>query len=94
MRAELGIDDCELTGVGEFVYFALLADGLMEHELDHVLIGRWNGSARPDPLEVAETRWIDRQALLSAMDAAPADYTAWLRWVVEHACGIEGAHAA
>lgn len=94
LSAELGIDDCELTGVGEFVYFALLADGLVEHELDHVLVGRWNGSARPDPLEVAETRWIDREALLSAMDATPSDYTAWLRWVVQQACGSEGAHAA
>jgi isopentenyl-diphosphate delta-isomerase len=94
LSAELGIKDCELTGVGEFVYFALLDDGLVEHELDHVLIGRWNGHASPDPLEVAETRWIDREALRSDMNEKPAEYTAWLRWVVDHACGGEGAHAA
>lgn len=90
LRAELGISDCVLTGVGEFVYFALLDDGLMEHELDHVLIGRWNGAATPDPLEVAETRWIDREALLLEMDAKPTDYTAWLRWVVREACEHDG----
>lgn len=94
LSAELGIDDCELTGVGEFVYFALLGDGLVEHELDHVLIGRWNGKASPDPMEVAETRWMDRDALLMEMDAKPTEYTAWLRLVVKHACGNEGALAA
>ena len=94
LSAELGIDDCALTGVGEFVYFALLDDGLVEHELDHVLIGRWNGSASPDPLEVAETRWIDRDTLLTEMNAKPAEYTAWLQWVVQRACGNDGAVAA
>jgi isopentenyl-diphosphate delta-isomerase len=94
LSAELGIDDCQLTGVGEFVYFALLDDGLVEHELDHVLIGRWNGSTRPDPVEVAETRWMDREALLLDLNAKPAEYTAWLRWVVQHACRNEGALAA
>ena len=94
LNAELGIDDCQLTGVGEFVYFALLDDGLVEHELDHVLIGRWNGKASPDPREVAETRWMDREALLADMNAKPTEYTAWLRWVVQRACGNEGSLAA
>lgn len=94
LSAELGIEDCELTGVGEFVYFALLDDGLVEHELDHVLIGRWNGHATPDPLEVAETRWIDRDALVNDLNAKPGEYTAWLGWVVQHACGGDGVRAA
>ena len=94
LSAELGIGDCDLTGAGEFVYFALLQDGLVEHELDHVLVGRWNGDTSPDPLEVAETRWMDRDALLLDMNAKPTEYTAWLRWVVQHACGSAGAVAA
>ena len=94
LSAELGIDDCELTAVGEFVYFALLDDGLVEHELDHVLIGRWNGKTSPDPAEVAETRWMDRDALLTDMRAKPSEYTAWLRWVVQHACRDQGGLAA
>ena len=91
LSAELGIGDCDLTAAGEFVYFARLDDGLLEHELDHVLIGRWNGKAIPDPVEVAETRWMDREALLTDMIAKPTEYTAWLRWVVQHACRSEGA---
>lgn len=94
LSVELGIDDCVLTGVGEFVYFAVLRDGLVEHELDHVLIGRWNGHAVPDPLEVAETQWVDRDALLTDMEARPAQYTAWLRWVIQQACRHEGVLAA
>jgi isopentenyl-diphosphate delta-isomerase len=91
---ELGIDDCVLKGVGEFLYFARLEGGLVEHELDHVLIGRWNGLAAPDPSEVAETRWIERDDLMNELETRPTEYTAWLRQVVQHACRHEGGLAA
>jgi isopentenyl-diphosphate delta-isomerase len=83
---ELGIEGCGLTRVTEFLYFAELEGGLVEHELDHVLIGRWNGAANPDPFEVAETRWIQPAALLEELVHAPDRYTAWTRRVVDHAC--------
>ena len=91
---ELGIEDCVLTRAGEFTYFAYLEGGLVEHELDHVLIGRWNGSAAPDPSEVAETRWVDRADLLSELETRPAEYTAWLGQVIQHACRHEAGFAA
>ena len=83
---ELGIEGCGLTRVADFLYFAELEGGLVEHELDHVLIGRWNGAATPDPGEVAETRWIDRDVLFEELVRAPDRYTAWTRRVVDHAC--------
>ena len=86
LSAELGIEDCGLTRVTDFVYFAELDGGLVEHELDHVLIGRWNGSPRPDPLEVAEIRWIDRDALFENLASDPDRYTAWTERVIGHAC--------
>jgi isopentenyl-diphosphate Delta-isomerase len=91
---ELGIADCRLTRVTEFLYFAELEGGLVEHELDHVLIGRWNGAARPDPFEVAETRWIDCAALQAELVHEPGRYTAWTEQVIDHACRHQRALSA
>jgi isopentenyl-diphosphate delta-isomerase len=94
LRDELGIEGCSLTRVTEFLYFAELDGGLVEHELDHVLVGRFNGRARPDPLEVAETRWIELAALLDELLQAPDRYTAWTRRVIDHAVTHERALSA
>jgi len=53
------------------------------------LIGRWNGPANPDPGEVAETRWIDRDLLFEELVQDPDRYTAWTGRVVGHACRHE-----
>jgi isopentenyl-diphosphate delta-isomerase len=87
---EMGIEGCGLTRVTEFLYFAELDGGLVEYELDHVLIGRWNGPTNPDPGEVAETRWIDRDLLFEELVQDPDRYTAWIGRVVGHACRHEG----
>lgn len=82
---ELGIEAGELTRVSDFVYYAELDDGLVEHELDHVVIGDWNGSITPDPTEVAATRWIGWDVLVAELSASPARYTQWTWSVVRHA---------
>jgi isopentenyl-diphosphate delta-isomerase len=86
LRDELGIVGCGLTRVAAFSYRSELGNGLVEHEVDHVLIGRWNGPANPDPREVMETRWVERSALLADLARAPGRYTAWVGAVVLHAC--------
>ena len=86
---ELGITGCELDSVSHFVYRADLAGGLVEYELDHVLIGRWNGIATPNPTEVMETRWVERGQLLQALAKTPGQYTAWTLDVVFRACWHE-----
>ena len=83
---ELGIQDCDVTPVDHFVYFAELEGGLVEHELDHVVVGRWNGTATPDPREVSETRWVEQDRLLQELAEQPGRFTAWVRSVVYHAC--------
>jgi isopentenyl-diphosphate delta-isomerase len=89
LSAELGIRGCGLTRVTRFLYFAELDGGLVEHELDHVFVGRWNGSASPDPLEVAEIQWMERHVLLEELARAPDRYTAWTERVIGHACRFE-----
>jgi len=85
LRQELGIADCELTSASEFLYYARVDDGLVEHELDHVLVGEWSGEVSPDPSEVSAIRWIDRAALLGELADRPSLFTPWTERVALHA---------
>jgi len=87
LEDELGIGGCQLLLAGQFVYFAELADGLVEHELDHVLIGRWTEAVRPNPAEVSEIQWLEPGFLRSDLEQAPAAYTAWAAKVIDVALG-------
>src|SRR4051812_13717578 len=74
---ELGID-CPLQAVARFPYRAELEGGLGEHEIDHVLAGRWSGTPRPDPAEVEAWRWISPAELEAELSDDPSRFTAWL----------------
>ncbi len=69
--------DCNLTDSFSFVYFAVLGGGLIEHELDHVLIGSSNDDPRPDPAEVEEWRWSDIDSVSELLEANPAAFSVW-----------------
>jgi isopentenyl-diphosphate delta-isomerase len=86
LSAELGIEGAQLTRVCDFVYFAELGGGLVEHELDHVVIGQWTGPIAPEASEVRETRWIEPEALFVELATDRDRYTAWTDRVVRHAC--------
>jgi isopentenyl-diphosphate delta-isomerase len=89
LRDELGIDVPNVRRVDQFMYRADLEGGMVEHELDHVVVGSWNGDVEPNPSEVWETRWIHVHQLLAELVSAPSRYTAWLRGVIFHACRHE-----
>jgi isopentenyl-diphosphate delta-isomerase len=86
LSEELGIGGLGLERVSQFVYRAEVGGGLVEHELDHVLIGQWNGEVRPDPSEVSATRWVEPPILFAELRDLAGGFTAWMRTVVSHAC--------
>ena len=67
-----------------FIYRAELEGGLIEHELDHVFIGEFEGTIAPNPSEVIEYRWLDLAALKHDLQARPENYTAWLKLALDH----------
>lgn len=79
LRHELGVVSCDLKTAGCFVYKCLVTDGLVEHEHDQLFFGRYDGSVRPNPDEVAEYRWITLADLQRDILARPALYTEWFR---------------
>lgn len=85
LREELGLVNVTLTGVGVYVYQA--ADpvtGRVEHEYDHVLLGRIDRDelGQPDPTEVAALRWVHVDDLVRELVTAPDSYAPWLAGVV------------
>ena len=71
---EMGFD-CALQEVTAFIYEAQVPGGLIEHEFDHVYIGRHDGEPVPNPAEASDWRWIEPHRLLSWMGAEPELFT-------------------
>ncbi len=67
-----------------FIYKAPFDNGLTEHELDHILIGEYNGSPHINPREVADWRWISMEALRQEMQTHPEKFTAWFKIIFDH----------
>jgi isopentenyl-diphosphate delta-isomerase len=87
LREELGIE-CPLERAFSFLYRAEVSGGLIEHELDHVFMGRFEGEPRPDPVEVAQTRWVAPAELRRELLADPAAFTPWLHLSLERVLRI------
>jgi isopentenyl-diphosphate delta-isomerase len=77
LREEMGID-CPLTPAFAFTYRAELDRDLIEHEIDHVFVGRRSGDPEPDPSEVGEWKWVEPDDLAEGFRRNPERYTAWL----------------
>jgi isopentenyl-diphosphate Delta-isomerase len=84
LRAEMGILECKVRRVSSFLYRAAVGNGLVEHEIDHVVVGEWNGEPTPDPSEVSEWRWASEPALHADLALHPGRYTPWLAGVLQH----------
>jgi isopentenyl-diphosphate delta-isomerase len=87
LREEMGIAGCDLTSAGAFTYRANVAGGLVEHELDHVFVGRWNGRPVPNVDEVGDWRWQSPTSLHRELKSNAAEYTVWLSSVLKTARG-------
>jgi len=88
LREEFGFD-APLSAAFSFVYRAEdPSTGLTEHEFDHVFIGEFNGTPRPNPGEIEAWEWVDPSQLLLDVERHPARYTPWFRIalqrIVEH----------
>lgn len=78
LKMEMRIDVL-LRNIGQFYYKSKLKNGFIEHEIDHVFIGKLNSNTiRPNRKEVAEYCWIDINSLKNAIKNYPELFTPWL----------------
>ncbi len=82
LHEELGIDPSQISELKDsfhFIYRAEFDNGLTEHELDHVILGRFDGTFPLNTEEVEAVRWISMPDLTREMDAHPEQFTAWFQ---------------
>ncbi|MEM0932343.1 MAG: isopentenyl-diphosphate Delta-isomerase [Bacteroidota bacterium] len=82
LREEMGFS-VELKELFSFIYKAPFDNGLTEHELDHVLIGRYNGLPKINKEEVADWKWMHPTQIHSDILKNPDNYTAWFKIIFE-----------
>ena len=79
---EMGFD-CPLREVYGFTYRAALDHGLVEHEYDHVLVGRYQHDPVPNPDEVEDWRWVRVDEVTAWLTERPDIFTAWFKPALE-----------
>lgn len=82
LREEMGFE-VELQELFHFIYKAPFDNGLTEHELDHVLIGRYEQAPKLNPDEVADWRWASIADIRREMDEHPEYFTVWFRIIFD-----------
>ncbi|WP_107039452.1 isopentenyl-diphosphate Delta-isomerase [Brumimicrobium mesophilum] len=83
MQEEMGFTT-DLDYVGQFIYRTEFDNGLIENELDHLFIGKFNGTPIPNPEEVEDFKYIGINELKLDIEKAPHNYTVWFKKIVEN----------
>ncbi|MDG1822740.1 MAG: isopentenyl-diphosphate Delta-isomerase [Flavobacteriaceae bacterium] len=82
LKEEMGFVT-ELREVTSFIYKAPFDNGLTEHELDHIMIGQYEGTPSINPEEVADWKWMDIEDVRSDIKEYPQRYTVWFMLIFE-----------
>ncbi len=72
-----------LKETNSFIYKAPFDNGLTEHELDHILVGNYNGIPEINQTEVASWKWMNLEQVQKDIQINPDDYTAWFKIIFD-----------
>jgi isopentenyl-diphosphate delta-isomerase len=75
---EMGFDT-ELKSVFDFTYKTAFDNGLTEHELDHVLIGSYDGEIFPNDEEVKDFSFMKIETIRGSIERHEHLYTSWFK---------------
>tara|TARA_R110002020_G_scaffold56979_2_gene157099 strand:+ start:2872 stop:3390 length:519 start_codon:yes stop_codon:yes gene_type:complete len=73
----------DLKETTSFIYKAPFDNGLTEHELDHILIGNFEGTPNINIEEVASWKWMDLEEVKKDIKINPKIYTAWFKIIFD-----------
>lgn len=73
----------ELKELFHFIYKAPFDNGLTEHELDHVMIGYYNGEPKINSDEVENWKWMTIEDVKSDIHLYPNLYTVWFKIIFD-----------
>ncbi len=81
LEEEMGIA-ADLEKAFSFVYKTRLEHDLIEHEYDHVFIGRFDGEPSINSSEVQEWKYMDIKEILSEIKRFPELWTEWFKIIM------------
>ena len=73
----------QLNETTSFIYKAPFANGLTEHELDHIMVGRFDNSPNINLEEVVSWKWMSLVAIKTDIKLQPLIYTEWFKIIFE-----------
>jgi len=79
---EMGFE-VQLKELFHFIYKAPFDNGLTEHELDHVMIGYYNGEPIINDDEVESWKWMKIEEIKEDMIRNSAIYTVWFKIIFD-----------
>ena len=79
---EMGIKS-NLFHLLTFIYKAKFDNGLTEHELDHILVGTYKGTPKPNKDEVGGWKWMAIDAVKLDVVERPELYTEWFKIIFD-----------
>ena len=82
LQEEMGFET-ELKETTSFIYKAPFDNGLTEHELDHILVGHYNGEPKINPEEVDSWKWMALEDVKKDIIKHPERYTAWFKIIFD-----------
>jgi len=82
LQEEMGFE-CDLEEKTWFIYKAPFDNGLTEHELDHIMVGNYNGKPNINPEEVADYKWMTLEEVKNDIKNQPEIYTAWFKIIFD-----------
>ncbi|MFN4233325.1 MAG: isopentenyl-diphosphate Delta-isomerase [Bacteroidia bacterium] len=78
MMEEMGFT-CELSHEFSFIYKAQLDNNLIEHELDHVFFGFYDGLPQINPVEAKAWKYASVEEIKNDIQNHPQHYTEWFK---------------
>lgn len=78
LREEMGFDTT-IVKAFSFIYKTHFDNGLIEHEVDHVFTGTFDGMVNPDPSEVSSFSFHSIDFIRHNIQSAPELYTSWFK---------------
>ena len=82
LEEEMGFS-VPLEELFSFIYKAPFDNGLTEHELDHVMLGYYEGIPEINSDEVNTWKWMSLNEIASDLTVNPESYTVWFKIIFE-----------
>jgi isopentenyl-diphosphate Delta-isomerase len=81
LQREMGFD-CPVEERFTMRYRAVCTNGLIEHEMDHVFTGQFDGDPSLNLEEASAWKWVSIDEVQRLIASSPEDFTEWFKIIV------------